>query len=269
MLSLQQIKENIKPEIFNKNPKAALVEYLQYEILDSIFKQKKSDFLSFMGGTAIRIVYGSNRFSEDLDFDNFGLSFFEFEKILKGAIKDMENKDFKMEFRTVEKGAYHCYIKFPEILFDSELSKNQSEKILVRVDTVSKKKIFEPSIFILNGFGVYRKILVNPAAVILSQKLMTILERKREKGRDFYDVSYLLGITQPDNIFAKKEYKLYGLELKNHLFVRLARLNFKNLANDVLPFLINPNEIERVLSFKEYIEQKLKVDIYPSGRTGI
>ncbi|MFH1187395.1 MAG: nucleotidyl transferase AbiEii/AbiGii toxin family protein [bacterium] len=260
MLSLQQIKKNIKPEIFNKNPKAVLVEYLQYEILDSIFKQKKSDCLSFMGGTAIRIVYGSNRFSEDLDFDNFGLSFLEFEKILKAVIKDMENKDFKMEFRIVEKGAYHCYIKFPEILFDVDLSKNRSEKILVRVDTAAKKKIFEPSVFILNGFSVYRKILVNPAAVILAQKIMTIIERKREKGRDFYDVSYLLGITQPDHIFAEKEYKLYGEKLKNHLWTRLFRLDMKNLANDVLPFLINPNERERVLSFKEYIEQKLKVD---------
>lgn len=260
MLSLQQIKEITKPEIFNKNPKAALVEYLQYEILDSIFKQKKSNYLSFMGGTAIRIVYGSSRFSEDLDFDNFGLSFLEFEKILKAAIKDMENKDFKMEFRTVEKGAYHCYIKFPEILFDADLSKNRSEKVLVRVDTVSKKKIFKPSIFILNGFGVYRKILVNPAAVILSQKIMTIIERKREKGRDFYDVSYLLGITQPDHVFAKKEYKLYGEKLKNHLLTRLVRLNMKNLANDVLPFLINTNERERVLSFKDCIEQKLKIE---------
>ena len=52
-----------------------LVEYLQYELLDSLFKDAAAAELSFIGGTAIRILHDSPRFSEDLDFDNFGLSF--------------------------------------------------------------------------------------------------------------------------------------------------------------------------------------------------
>ena len=56
-------------------PRNILVEYIQCEILDSLFKQKEGISLSFIGGTALRIVYGGNRFSEDLDFDNFGLDF--------------------------------------------------------------------------------------------------------------------------------------------------------------------------------------------------
>ena len=51
-----------------------LVEYLQYELLDSLFKNKAVAALSFIGGTSIRILHDSPRFSEDLDFDNFGLS---------------------------------------------------------------------------------------------------------------------------------------------------------------------------------------------------
>jgi len=160
MLTFEQIKNEYPQEIIQRNPKAVLVEYLQYEILDSLYKQKNSERLSFMGGTAIRIVYGSQRFSEDLDFDNFGLSYQDFELILEKVITDMKNKGFEIEFRLLRKGAYHCYLKFPKLLFENNLSVHQDKKILVRIDTVSKKQLNEPKSFILNGFGVYRKILV-------------------------------------------------------------------------------------------------------------
>ena len=107
-------------------------------------------------------------------------------------------------------------------------------------------------------FDVYRRILVHPLEVILSQKLITIMERKREKGRDFYDTSFLLGLGDPDYEYIEKQYGLNKKELLTKFAEKLDRLNFKELANDVLPFLINPNDQERVLSFRDYIEQRLK-----------
>ncbi len=257
MLTLNQIKQEYPAEVFRRNPKAVLVEYLQYELLDSIFKQAGSEHLSFMGGTAIRIIYHSSRFSEDLDFDNFSLSYNDFENILKKVVGDMKSKGFDLEFRFVEKGAYHCYIKFPKLLFANNLAVHKDEKILVRVDAVRKRKLVEPEIKILGGFDVYRKILVNSPAVILSQKLIAILQRKREKGRDFYDVSYLLGLTMPDYDFLIKEHKITKKELKNKVLKRSSELDMDKLAQDVIPFLINPDDQERILSFREYIEQKL------------
>ena len=47
MLTLEQVKKHIGEDIFQRSPKAALIEYLQYEILDSLFKQKNSEKLSF------------------------------------------------------------------------------------------------------------------------------------------------------------------------------------------------------------------------------
>lgn len=257
MFTLNQIKQKYPDEIFRRNPKAVLIEYLQYELLDSIYKQAGSEHLSFMGGTAIRIVYSSSRFSEDLDFDNFFLSFREFEQLLNGAAIDMRAKGFKIEFRFVGKGAYHCYIKFPDLLFNNDLAARKNEKILVRIDAVRKRKLFKPEIKLLNGFDVYRKILVNPPSVILSQKLITILERKREKGRDFYDVSFLLGLTSPDYNFLSGECEINKDNLKEKLFKKISSLKMDKLAEDVMPFLINPDDQERILSFREYIEQKL------------
>ena len=257
MLTYQQIVEKYPANIVARNPRAVLVEYLQHEILDSLFKQKGSELLSFIGGTAIRIVYGSARFSEDLDFDNFGLSFSEFDALLKKVVADMENKGFAIEFKLVEKGAYHCYIKFPEILRASGLPHKIEEKILVRIDAVRKEKFFETKKIILDGFDVYRHILANPVDVLLAQKIITIIERKREKGRDIYDTSFLLGKADPDYEYIKKQYVLDKKALLKKFNKRLLELDFSELTKDVQPFLLDVADQERVLNFREYIQQRL------------
>jgi len=257
MLTLEQIKKNVGEIIFQRSPRSALVEYLQYEILDSIFKQKNSEKLSFIGGTSIRIVYHSQRFSEDIDFDNFGLSYPDFKDLLDKVAKDMKLKGFEIEFKFIEKMAFHCYIRFPDILFKNKLSPNEDEKLLIRIDTVNKEKNTTPEIFILNNFNVYQKILVNPISTILAQKIIAILERKREKGRDFYDVSYLLGLTDPDYEYIKNNRGWEKGEVKEKLLTRTREVNLKDLADDVIPFLLKTDDIDRVTTFKQYIEQKL------------
>lgn len=257
MLDIQTIKEQYDAEIFRKNSRNILVEYLQYEFLDSIFKQSNSELLSFIGGTAIRIVYHSSRFSEDLDFDNLGLSYEEFITLIESAVFDIKNKGFNIDFRFVKKGAYHCYVKFSDLLFKNDLSQHKDEKILIRIDTVHKDLVSQQKIVTLNQFGIYRKIKVNPADILLSQKLITILERKREKGRDFYDVSYLFGITKPNYDFLEKTLKMSRKEFKTKLMERVDKLNMTELSQDILPLLINPDDQNRVLDFKEYIEQEL------------
>jgi len=259
MLTIDQLSDYFPLPLRQKNPQGVLVEYLQHEILDSIFKEKSSASLSFIGGTAIRILYQNPRFSEDLDFDNFGLSFSEFETLLKTACKDMAKKGFVIEYRFVERGAYHCYIKFPDILYQSGISPESSRKILIRIDTEAKGKYYEPQRYIINRFAVYRQICTAPASVLLAQKMMTVLERKREKGRDLFDVSYLMGLAEPDfsyiakcmNIDQKKFLKLFN--------ERLQELDFNFLARDVEPFLFLSEQKERILTFGDYWKtQKLK-----------
>lgn len=257
MLTIDQIKNIYSENIFLKSPKAILVEYLQHEILDSIYKQKDSEKLSFIGGTAIRIVYGSNRFSEDLDFDNFGLNYLQFKNLLGKVVTDMEAKGFDIEFKFIEKGAYHCYIKFPKLLQANNLAVHKEEKLLIRIDTVNKNEPIQSNVFILDKFDIYRKILVNSPETILSQKIVTILDRKRAKGRDLYDVSFLLGKTTPNYDHLKKVKNIKPNELKEILITKIKKLDLKYLSEDVLPFLINPKDRERILSFKEYISQKL------------
>ncbi len=258
MFTFEEIKKEYKEDVWRKNPKAVLVEYLQYEILDSIFKQKNSEKLSFMGGTAIRIVHNGTRFSEDLDFDNFGLSFSEFGSILEKSVLDMESKGFEIEFRLIEKGAYHAYVKFPKLLFDNNLSPHISEKILVKIDTVQKEKKFESLVFVLDKFNVYKKILVNSVDIVLSQKIIAAFERKKTKGRDFFDISFLLNRVSPNYEYLNENVNIKNQkELKKRLLKRANDLDFKKLARDIEPFLINHAEKDRVIEFKNFVKEVL------------
>jgi predicted nucleotidyltransferase component of viral defense system len=259
MLTIDQLSDYFPADLRRKNPQGVLVEYLQHELLDSIFKEKLSASLSFIGGTAIRILFHNTRFSEDLDFDNFGLSFIEFETVLKNACKDMVNKGFLIEYRFVERGAYHCYIKFPNILYQSGISPESSRKILIRIDTEAKGKYYEPQKYIINRFTLYRQICTAPAAVLLAQKMITVLQRKREKGRDLFDVSFLMGLAEPDFGYITKCMNINQKQFLKLFNERLQELDLNFLARDVEPFLFSSEQKERILTFKDYWNtQKVK-----------
>ena len=179
MLTLDQISVQFPPELQQRNPHGMLVEYLQVELLDSLFKDSAAAALSFIGGTAIRILHNSPRFSEDLDFDNF------------------------------------------ELNFD-------------------------------NRFGAYRRILAAPVRILLAQKLLAILYRRREMGRDVYDASFLMGLALPDFDYIQKTVGLDETQFLQAFEQKLKKLDLPMLARDVAPFLFTPQQTERVITFRDY-----------------
>jgi predicted nucleotidyltransferase component of viral defense system len=256
MLSLEEIKKNYTyPLGFDKS---ILREYLQFKILDIIFKSDFGEKLSFLGGTAIKICYNGRRFSEDLDFDNFNLTEKEFSEMSIKIKKELSLEGYEIEIRNVFKGAFRCYIKIPKILFENMISPYDDEKLMIQVDTMSHDFTFTPESLLLQKFDIFRNIKVTPIDIILSQKIVAILERKRTKGRDFYDLVYLMGLTDFNFDYLKQKLNINNkIELKKILLDFCANLNFKELTIDVLPFLINQDEKDYILNFKEYIEQKL------------
>lgn len=252
MLTLEQISGQFPLPVRQRNPRGILVEYLQYELLDSLFKNAAAAALSFIGGTAIRILHNSHRFSEDLDFDNFELSFQAFELLLKATCRDMEYKGFVIEYRMVEKGSYHCYIRFPDILQQSGLSPISGQKILIRIDRETKSPTYEPDMVFLNRFGVYRRIPAAPVNILLAQKLLAILYRKRQMGRDIYDASFLMGLGKPDFDYIQKTVDLDKAEFAQSFEEKLKELDLTGLAPEVEPLLFTPEQKNRVSTFGDY-----------------
>ncbi|MBU3924447.1 nucleotidyl transferase AbiEii/AbiGii toxin family protein [Patescibacteria group bacterium] len=255
MLSLNQIEqyypENLR--IFKKN---ILREYLQYKILEIVFNSKLAAKLSFLGGTVLRIVYGNTRFSEDLDFDNFGLSQNDFYLLTEEIKKGLGKEGYRVETRNVFKGAYRCYIKIPSILFENKISNLEEEKIMIQIDTAPHNFDYIPDKKILNKFDVFTHIFTTPIDILLSQKIYAILNRKRVKGRDFFDVLFLLQRTKPNYDYLEKKVKIKnGKELKDCLIDHAQKINFKDLVKDVEQFLFNPSDGKRIEMFEEYIKQ--------------
>lgn len=236
------------------NPRGLYVEYLQYEMLRAIFRHTAK--LSFIGGTALRMILHTQRFSEDLDFDNFGISVNEFAILTQKVQKDLEMLGFEIQFRNVYKGAYHCYFKFSDLLFRYGFSPHEDEKILVRLDTVAQNFSFVPETAVLENFGMFFEVKYNPKDILLSQKFIAALERNRSKGRDFYDITYLMGIIKPNLEYIKQKAGIASMsELKNKLLARCEEVNFDEMAKDVSPFLFDARDVIRITKFKQYIEQ--------------
>ena len=102
MLDLATIKKSY-PENLQPFERFILREYLQYKILQNIFDSMYGKSLCFLGGTALRIVHNSTRFSEDLDFDNFGLSVADFDGLIQEIKKKLELEGYEVEIRNVFK----------------------------------------------------------------------------------------------------------------------------------------------------------------------
>ena len=239
----QQFKRNV------------LREYLQYKILDIIYKSDFSNSLVFLGGTALRIVHGNTRFSEDLDFDNLGMNELDFTKLSDFIKYELELDGYEIEMKQVFKGAYHCYIKFPELLYREKLSPVKSEKILIQLDTEPQNYKYESEKFLLKKFAIFRFIQVVPVSTLLSQKIAALLGRKRGKGRDYFDVTFLFSKTSPDFRYLSEKLAINNMdELKKKLLENADSVDIKELAADVRPFIIKADQIDRVLMFREFID---------------
>ena len=256
MLSLEELKP-FYPESLHNFERFIIREYLQYKILEIIFESPYETKLAFLGGTCLRIIYNNSRFSEDLDFDNFNLSENDFKEVTKTVKKGIENLGYKVEMRNVLRGAYHCYVRFPELLYNKGLTQHKEEKILIRLDTESHHFSYRPDQQVLNKFDVFTQINSTPKDILLAQKFYAVINRKRNKGRDFFDIVFLLGLGEIPN------YKYLSLklgidssnELRQRIIEKCNKINMKEMAQDVSPFLFNKKDEKKILLFPEYIKQ--------------
>ena len=255
MLDFDQIRAQY-PDHLQAFDRALLREYLQYKILQGIFESKFAGQLAFLGGTALRIVHGNNRFSEGIDLDNFGLDWKAFESLIEIVQRFMELEGYEVEIRNVAKGAYRCTLRFPDVLFEQGISPYQEEKILIQIDTAAQGYDYLPEVRILNKFDVFTQIRVTPVNILLSQKIFAAVNRKRPKGRDFFDITFLLGRTKPDLDFLRLKLGIHSAaELRQEILDRTANLDLQILAQDVAPFVMNTSEIRRVETFREVWKQ--------------
>jgi len=261
MLNLKQI-ETFYPEnlrIFKRN---LLREYLQYVILDIIYSSGYGSRLIFMGGTAIHMVHGVRRFSEDLDFDNKDLSKEDFEDLSDKILRQLELYGYSVEIQNRYRGAFHCVVKFPGIFHQHGISGHTRGKLTIQIDCEPQNVNYKAESVIINKFDIFMKINAVPPDTLLSQKILAVLYRPRPMGRDFYDVIFLFSKTNPSYHFLREKMKLKEEadieEIKKKLLLKCEKINFKKLVEEVKPFLFYSDDAEKILLFPDFIKIKMK-----------
>ena len=81
-------------------------------------------------------------------------------------------------------------------------------------------------------------------------------------GRDFYDAIFLFSKTKPNFNYLKEKMGIedgnYIQESKYLLLQKSNELNLKKLAEEISPFLFNPDDAQRILLFPELIQQEFE-----------
>lgn len=159
-----------------------LREYYQHVFLSYFFQQPETNNIFFKGGTALRILYKSPRFSEDLDFSSDLSEKSEIEQILIQALDQTEKEGIPTEYEeaTPTSGGYRATIIFqkdPIVKIDLEISLRQGEK---RGELMTVINDFIPTYTV---FALQQNQLVD-------EKIQALLARR--KPRDFYDLYFIL-----------------------------------------------------------------------------
>lgn len=258
MINIEQIKTFFPPQIQNTTTfdKQILKEYIQLMILDYLSTTPYISKISFIGGTNLRLVKGIDRFSEDLDFDCKNLSEDDFIQMTNGVIQFLTRFGLKVEVRDKENTklkAFRRNVYFPEFLIDLGLSGHKDERFLIKIESQDQGMIYQPIITNIKGCGFFIPFPMPSNGVLCSMKIAATINRS--KGRDFYDLMFLLSQTKPDYDFLSKRCGINNLdELKQAFDNLLIKVDLKKKQKDFEHLLFNKQNSDKILLFKEFIQ---------------
>jgi len=254
MLDLAQI-ESYYPEPLRAFKRNLLREYLQYKVLEVIYDSRAGCRLAFIGGTAIHIIHGATRFSEDLDFDDRGLGDDDLRHLEKQLGMELKLQGYPVETAVIARRARRIVVRFPGLFHLYRLSSDPREKLHLHIDAEPQRFGYEPEAVLIDKFDVFGRILAAPAALLLAQKVTCLFTRPRPMGRDAYDALFLWGKTEPNLAYLEDRLGIRsGGELRMRLTERCRELDFDRLADDVAPFLFRAEDAKRVRLFPEFVK---------------
>ena len=113
---LKQFSERYQTTINN-----VIREYFQHLFLSFLYQGKKSEALLFKGGTALRLVWRSPRFSEDLDFTGSKISISQIESLMESTLEKIESEGIKTDIEESKKtsGGYLAIFHFKTDEYES------------------------------------------------------------------------------------------------------------------------------------------------------
>jgi hypothetical protein len=243
-------------------------EYLQARILGSLQRVGAMIPLAFHGGTALRFLYASARYSEDLDFAlERARPQYDFRAYLQAIQKELAAEGYTVELKVSDQKVVHsAFVRFAGLLYELGLSPHRDQVLAVKVEVDTNP----PAGAVLTTTVVRRHVTLqlqhHDRASLLAGKLHAVLQRPYLKGRDVYDLMWYL--SDPDwpapNLTllsnALQQTGWTGGSLTEHNWREMVRdrlqaLTWDQVVADVRPFLepsadlalLTPENLLRVL----------------------
>lgn len=213
-------------------------EYLQHLFLSYFYQLPQTNQIYFKGGTALRFVYQSARFSQDLDFSANQEDVPGVEDCLLEVLRKFgkENIEATLQEAKTTTGGYLSIINF--MFF------GQTIPIQIEISFREKENKGELSTITSDFIPPYT-LTVLAEEQLVSQKIRALCSRR--KARDFYDLYFILRKQLP--IPDKKTILLQVLTALNS-----ANINFEIELKQFLP----KSHWAIIRDFKKTLEQELK-----------
>lgn len=180
-----------------------LREYIQVKFITDLYSLQGANRLSFVGGTALRLLHDLPRFSEDLDFDCLGQDLVEPVALFAQVAVLWQKQGIAVEYLNTA-GAHKTYaeLRFPQVLHQLGISSNPREKMRIKLDYAHLWHGQTPQVQLLNRYGFIEQVICNPLAQVLVQKLAAYVGRSTTQPRDMFDIVWLHSQSvRPDTAF--------------------------------------------------------------------
>lgn len=236
--------------------RAILREYLQTKILGIIYRQKISNQIFFTGGTALRLLYNLDRFSEDLDFDLGTIDFAQIKKLVEQTTAQLKRENISVIlYHNITAKRSYFELRFPDLLSALKLSANAEEKLAIKLDFEKFWTGHQPVAVPLERYGLLATIVALPLDQILVQKLFAYPHRKQTLPRDLYDIVWLISQkAKPDPLFLKKN-RLSDQIISQALKKFAAeKSRLKTLKSKLAPYLIHEGQVDYLDLFPEVLK---------------
>jgi predicted nucleotidyltransferase component of viral defense system len=232
-------------------------EYLQSRILGIMQEAGAMMPLAFCGGTALRFLYGLQRFSEDIDFslvrvsDHFSLTGYV-DKITQTLAR--EGYTIIPRWRNPERAVQSVMLRFPGLPMELGLSRRAEQNLSIRLDVdINPPAGAGTDISIVRRFQLLR-LQHRDKSSLFAGKIHAVLVREFTKGRDFYDLAWYLGsndwpapnLEMLRNALVQAGWtreRVDSMNLREELLNRFDSVDWQAVHRDILPFLERPEEV--------------------------
>lgn len=254
-----------------QDSKNAIKEVIQEIVLCGLSRVGFFKEAAFYGGTALRIFYGLDRFSEDLDFSlNEENTDFNFDRFIPGLKDELNayglNLEISVKEKTTESNIKSAFVKgdtkelilkfYADEPYSQSIGKGEIVKVKFEVDTSPPPYAIVERKF--KQLPIPYEVAIFDMPSLFAGKVHAVLCRtwkSRIKGRDLYDFAFYVSKKTPINIqhlnsrlidsgFINEGEELSLEEIKTKLKEKFQKIDYKSAKEDVINFIKDTSKID-------------------------